>query len=158
MAGASQGATVPCELLEWDSEHFGFPIARVASDALTPHTAEAIDDWARQGNPLPLLPGGYRRCGDRPGRGPHGYRMVDLRVTDRRSMEGVGQLPTGGPETMVREAVEEDLDYLRPLAGRSHRTSRFYFDGRFPQERCDALYPAWVERGFRDPDRTSWSR
>ncbi len=91
---------------------------------------------------MPLLPGGRRGCGYRPG----GGRL--------RSMQGVAQLPATGPESMeIREAGERDLDHLRELAARSHTGSRFYFDGGFERDRCDALYQAWVEQGLRDPER-----
>jgi GNAT superfamily N-acetyltransferase len=155
MAGTSdETETVPCELLEWDSEHFGFPIARVAGETLTPHRAEAIDDWCiDQGiRCLYFLADADDAETARVAAG-HGYRVVDLRITVRHSMEGLDQLPVS-PLVTVREADEDELGYLRQLATRSHRASRFYFDGGFPRERCDQLYEAWVERGFRDPDRT----
>jgi RimJ/RimL family protein N-acetyltransferase len=155
--GASETATVPCELLDWDSEHFGFPIARVPGRSLTPRTAEAIDRWClEQGIRCLYLfadPGDAETARVAAG---HGYRVVDVRIKFRHSMEGLDRLPLAidGPETMtVREANEGELDSLRRLAARSHFGSRFYFDGGFPRERCDALYEAWVERAFRDPDR-----
>jgi len=82
----------------------------------------------------------------------HGFRVVDVRLIARRSYEGLLELSTG-PELEAREATETDLAFARDLAARSHRTSRFYFDGNFPRDRCDALYEEWVERGSRDPDR-----
>jgi GNAT superfamily N-acetyltransferase len=157
MAGVSEATeTLPCELLEWDSGHFGFPIARVAGDTLTPDSAEAIDEWCiEQGiRCLYFLADADDAETARVAAG-HGYRVVDLRVTIRFSIERVAQLPSALPEFMeVRDATEEDRDFLLPLAARSHRETRFYFDGGFPRERCDALYQAWIERGFRDPDRT----
>src|SRR3954463_4929790 len=35
----------PCELLEWDSEHFDFPIARVRAGELTESSMEEVDAW-----------------------------------------------------------------------------------------------------------------
>jgi len=155
MTAESRASTAaPCELLDWDSRHFGFPIARVAGYALDAERARAIDEW----------------CGDRGVRcaylladaeddetariaEQHNYRRVDERVTVRRSMEGVEKLALGGPEEMeIREATERELDSLRDLASRSHEGSRFYVDPGFPRERSDALYAAWVERGLRHPD------
>lgn len=156
MASASEEAeTLPCELLEWDSEHFGFPIGRVAGDTLTPDGAEAIDDWCvDQGIRCLYFLAPAEDADTARIAADHGFRVVDLRVTIRRSLEGVAQLPSAAPRTMeVREATDGDLDYLRGLAARSHQGSRFYFDGGFTRERCDALYRAWIERGFRDPDR-----
>jgi len=84
----------------------------------------------------------------------HDFHVVDLRVIARRSLEDVAQLPEGPKAVAVREAAEEDWDYLVGLATRSHYASRFYLDRGFPRDRCDALYQAWMERGLRDPSRT----
>lgn len=155
MAGADEGTIAPpCELLEWDSEHFGFPIARILGNTLTPQRAEAVDEWCTDRGIRCLY---FAADGNDPETAgmaaDHEFRVVDVRLIARRSYEGLLDLP-GGPESVtVREAAGGDLDYARWLAARSHRTSRFYFDGNFPEERCDALYEAWVERGARDPER-----
>jgi GNAT superfamily N-acetyltransferase len=157
MAGASDSTrAVSCDLLEWDSEHFGFPIAQVTGDTLTAESAEAIDDWCADHGIRCLYfladPGDPETARVA---AAHGYRLVDVRITMRRSLEGIGELPLGGPENLaIRAATEAEHEYVRALAARSHRGSRFYFDGGFPAERCDALYEAWMERGLRDPERT----
>jgi GNAT superfamily N-acetyltransferase len=155
MAAESQGsAAAPCELLEWDSEHFGFPIARIAGTTLTESSAEAADAWCLDQGVRCLY---FVADADEPETGrvaaAHGFRMVDTRIIVRRSYDGLLDLPAGPEEVTTREATEEDLDYARRLAARSHHASRFYFDGGFPEDRCDALYEAWVERAARDPER-----
>ena len=65
----------------------------------------------------------------------------------------VAELRFEGPRWDGRGEAPRRARHLRELAARSHRGTRFYFDGGFPTERCDALYEAWIERGFRDPDR-----
>ena len=57
-----------------------------------------------------------------------------------------------GPLT-IRRANEADLEVLRPLARTSHRSTRFYFDGGFPVDRCDELYARWIERALAEPER-----
>jgi dTDP-4-amino-4,6-dideoxy-D-galactose acyltransferase len=153
--GVESGRTAPCSLLEWDSRHFGFPIGQVAGQTLTPQSAEAVDDWCvDQGIRCLYLLADADDAETAEVAASRGYREVDVRVTARRSMEGLAELPLRGPETMeIRDAGERELDQLLVLAGRSHHGSRFYADGAFPRERCDALYRAWVERGFRDPER-----
>jgi GNAT superfamily N-acetyltransferase len=142
-----------CELLEWDSEHFGFPIARVSAETLTTESAEAIDEWCiDQGVRCLYFLADAEDVPTAQIAASHGYRAVDLRATVGRSTEGVPRLPSSGPGKIeIREAREGDLNRLRELAAISHRHTRFYLDGSFPPERCDALYEAWVERGFRDP-------
>lgn len=155
LTGSATPTESPCELLEWDSEHFGFPIARAQVANLDEEIAAAIDRW----------------CGDRGIRclyflvdaddaptarlaAERGYRVVDVRVTVERSLEGVERLPRLPDWMATREADRSDLGFVRALAARGHHGSRFYFDGGFPRELCDALYVKWVERGLRDPART----
>jgi GNAT superfamily N-acetyltransferase len=154
--GASAGtAAPPCQLVEWDSEHFGVPIGRVTAAALTPASADAIDRWCLdQGIRCLYFLADARDAESARVAFEYGYRFVDVRITAARSYQGVAELPSYGPAGLtVREADEEDLDFALDLAVRSHRASRFYFDRNFPTERCDALYRLWVERGFRDPER-----
>jgi GNAT superfamily N-acetyltransferase len=155
MAGTSDATrTTPCQALEWDSAHFGFPIARVTGNALTEESAEAVDDWCRDNGIRCLYLCG--NAGDAETAriaAAHGFRVVDVRVISRRSYVGLLEQP-GGPESVtVRQATEADLAFARDLATRSHHATRFYFDGKFPRDRCDALYEAWIERGSRDPER-----
>jgi GNAT superfamily N-acetyltransferase len=143
-----------CELLDWDSEHFGFPIARVLAGTLTSASAQAIDAWCIERGIRCLY---FLADGDDPETArlaaEHGFRVVDIRVTTRRSYEGLLDLHQGPEEVRMREATDTDLEYARRLAARAHHNSRFYFDGGFPKDRCDALYEAWVERAVRDPER-----
>ena len=154
--GASAGtAAPPCQLVEWDSEHFDLPIGKVTAAALTPGGADAIDRWCLdQGIRCLYFLADASDAESARVAFEHGYRFVDVRITCARFYQGVEDLPSYGPEGLtVREADEGDLDFALDLAARSHRTSRFYFDGMFPTERCDVLYRSWVERGFRDPER-----
>jgi dTDP-4-amino-4,6-dideoxy-D-galactose acyltransferase len=141
----------PCELLEWDSDFFGFPIARVREPALDPKTAGKIDDWCAEHGVrcLYLLLGG-----DDPDSAriavEHDFRLVDIRLTLRRGLEGI---PEADPNVPIRDAEERDVPALAKLAAQSHRDSRFYQDDGFPRERCDELYATWVAEAAPDPGR-----
>jgi GNAT superfamily N-acetyltransferase len=154
-SGASAGIeTQRCELLEWDTEHFGFPIARVIGDRLTASSADAIDDWCRERRIRCLYFLAHPEDAETARMAAsHGYRMVDVRRTACRSYDGLLELHAGSEAVSVREGTEEDLGFARGLAARSHHATRFYVDGRFPRDRCDALYAAFVERGVRDRER-----
>lgn len=144
----------PCRLLDWDSEHFGFPIAQVVSGKLTESNADAVDEWcAEQAVRCLYLAADSDDAETARVAAARGFRMVDIKITTRRSYEGLLDLPQGPEEVSVREAIDGDLEYARRLAARSHHSSRFYFDGNFPEDRCDAMYEAWIERGARDPER-----
>lgn len=155
MPGDSVSATTaPCEALEWDSEHFGFPVARVRAGALTREGVEAVDESCRERGIRCVYLCTDAADAETPRvAAANGFRVVDVLVISRRSYEGLFDLPSGPAALTVREATGDDLEFARDLAARSHHTSRFYFDGNFPRDRCDALYEAWVERGHRDPER-----
>ena len=120
------------ELLEWDSEFFGIPIARIDVGAFTPDFERAVKPWCA-----------LHRIACLYVLGPSGADAppVDLRVTYDSDIDGVEE------ETpAVRPALAEDIPALEPIARMSHRDSRFYADGRFDASRCDDLYATWIRR------------
>lgn len=156
MTPASAAGSAPARVLEWDSEHFGFPIAQVEGSTLTPERVEAVDRWCRERGIrcLYLLAAcDHAETGRLAFR--HGYRLVDVRVIVRHAHDGLDRLSSLVPDGLsVREGAEEDRDWAMELAARSHRNSRFYSDGNFPLDRCDDLYRAWIARALDDPERT----
>lgn len=145
----------PCELLPWDSAHFGITIAKVRGGRLDGAQAASIDRWCLDEEVRCLY---FLADSDDPETSraatAHGYRFVDVRVTLAHRLEGLGDRSWAAGPASVREAAEKDLPTLCGLAARSHRSTRFYCDGGFPPERCDELYARWVERGVRDPGHT----
>ena len=132
------------EELPWDSEHFGLKIGRVTQSSAD--TPERAVQWAtaRGLDCLYLL----ADSGDAEtlrSAAAAGFRMVDIRVTLSAG------IPATGDQAGIRAAVTDDFPLLARLAARSHRDSRFYADGRFPRDRCDALFAAWIERSCTDP-------
>jgi len=137
------------EVLEWDSEFFGLRIGRVRTPDLTPEAAPRLAAWARAHalRCVYFLVDAVDSASIRTAE-EIGFRHVDVRVTRGRSLRGPLESP---PE--VEAAREDDLPALREIARRSHRASRFYQDPGFPDDRCDALYERWLERGFEEPDQ-----
>ena len=134
-----------CRLLGWDSEFFGFPIARVCGDQLDRELAAEIDRWCRDRQIACLYfladsrDPGTARCAE-----DSGYRLVDVRVTLDSEL---GEPRDGAfdPSTLGRA---EDLDDLVAIARVAHEDSRFYADAGFPRERCAALYETWIRKSF----------
>jgi ribosomal protein S18 acetylase RimI-like enzyme len=150
----------PCELLPWDSEHFRVPIARVRADLLDRELVEAADRWCVENRIacLYLLArSDHRETGQLASEA--GFQLTDVRVTYQRRLAPEGKsassdLPRSlGKGVLVRVAERRDLGPMRELAGRSHRTGRFHFDGHLPAERCDELYRRWIERDLESPER-----
>lgn len=135
-------------VLDWDSEFFGFRIARATAAPSAEALARTLQECARQEvRCLYFLAdagdfGTIRLLED------HGFRFADLRATLIRQAPGLSEIPG------VRRARPEDLPALRAIARVSHRNSRFYVDSNFPRDRCDALYDTWITKsvveGFAD--------
>src|SRR3990172_5714200 len=112
----------PCELLEWDTDFFGFRVARVRGETLTPERARPIDAWCRQAGVRCLYflsraddPDTTRLAED------HHFRLVDMRVTFARSVANGSQLPGDRPDNhaLVRPAQPNDLRVLQDIARHS---------------------------------------
>jgi dTDP-4-amino-4,6-dideoxy-D-galactose acyltransferase len=130
----------PAELLPWDSEHFGVRIARAAAGGLDPGK---LDRWCGEHavDCVYLLADAEDRD-TLAGAAAAGFAVVDVRLTFDRPAPAAPAAAAEG----VRPAHADDLPALRAIARRAYTDSRFYFDRRFPRQRCDALYERWIER------------
>jgi ribosomal protein S18 acetylase RimI-like enzyme len=73
----------------------------------------------------------------------HGFQLVDIRITLERRIKPDEEF---GASDSVRTVRDLDLGALKTIARTAHVDSRFFFDSHFPEERCEALYEAWIER------------
>jgi dTDP-4-amino-4,6-dideoxy-D-galactose acyltransferase len=138
-------APPPCRRLDWDSEFFGLRIGRVTTPRLTAAELDRVREWAARhavdclfwlgdlGDPESLR---TAQAG--------GFRLTDVRLELSRELDE-RSAPPGADAADVRPFRADDLPRLREIARTSHTDSRFYQDGRFPRERCDALYERWLE-------------
>ncbi len=139
----------PCERLEWDSQFFGFDIARVRGDTLTAELADRIDAWCHPAGVRCLY---FLSRADDPittqAAEAHAFQLVDIRMVFERQLPNGGlasnNLPNGS--IMVRLARPDDLPALQCIARRGYMDTRFHFDTRFPRRLSDALYETWIRR------------
>jgi dTDP-4-amino-4,6-dideoxy-D-galactose acyltransferase len=143
-----------CQFLNWDSDFFGYRIARVGPNRLNSGTIEEILKWCKA-NHIDCLyflaeaddPDTVNLAED------NSFRFVDIRLTLDKTLE---QNPAAGEndaQSIIRPFTPEDVPTLRAIAKASHQDSRFYFDSNFPASRCDALYEMWIEKscyGYAD--------
>jgi ribosomal protein S18 acetylase RimI-like enzyme len=141
-------AAGPCELLPWDSEHFGIGVARVLAQRLDDADLERAITWAAANDVacLYLLADAddaatWRLAASR------GFRFVDLRMTMGRRLTDVQRGPGSGKVT-VRPAQPDDEPKLLEMARAGHVDSRFYADGRFDPSAVAALYERWMRRSL----------
>jgi ribosomal protein S18 acetylase RimI-like enzyme len=135
-----------CELLEWDTDFFGFRIARVLGDRLGKARARAIERWCF-GNKVRCLYFEARADDQETVRtaSSFGYDLVDHPVILTRPLDH----ESAGEVEGTRTAVKDDLPALTAIARASFSTSRYYFDPRFTSEQCDRLYAEWVRASVR---------
>jgi dTDP-4-amino-4,6-dideoxy-D-galactose acyltransferase len=142
-------AAEPCELLPWDSNWFGFTVAKVRGDLLTSERAREIEDWCRQKKVRCLY--FLAQSNDKQTKQSAeeaGYQLVDIRLTFEREVAPPG---TGRIIASIRKARQDDLPSVKRLARTEFHDTRFYFDSNIPVDRADALYERWVEQAMEDP-------
>lgn len=138
------------ELLAWDSEHFGVPIARVCDPSGPAQMRAAVDaaeslgvrcltalvkaDWTEA----------IATAEDQ------GFRCYDVRIDlDRQIERAQGTLADEG----LRLATDADFSHLEPIAQQRFSVTRFAADPHFPEELTRDLYVEWLRRGHRDESR-----
>jgi dTDP-4-amino-4,6-dideoxy-D-galactose acyltransferase len=136
------------QYLEWDSNFFGYRIARVLTSRLNEQSAGQIRSWcdSQSIDCLYFLADSDHAETVRLAEQAH-FHLVDVRVT--LAMKLASWVPSGPVQDYVRCFKEEDLPALRAIARVSHRDSRFYYDENLPHSLCDALYEAWIENSAR---------
>ncbi len=141
---APQGAPGRLRLLEWDTEFFGRRIASVTAPGLDAGDLAACVEEARAQRIecvyilSDIEAHAAIRAAERAG-----ATLVDVRMTFERDLGGLEAAPD---DDGVRPSRPTDVSALRALAARSHGSSRFYVDGRFPPRLCDELFATWVQK------------
>ena len=134
-----------CQILEWDSSFFGFPVARVTAARMDGDELQSVIEWcARQRVRCLYLLAAADDASTARAAEDRGFHLADVRVTLGWPAAPLDSAPADG----IRPAREEDLDELAAIAGSSHTDSRFYFDPGFPRDRCAALYETWIRTSY----------
>jgi GNAT superfamily N-acetyltransferase len=137
--------------LPWDSEHFGFAIARLHGSELSPENLRTEIEtaqesgirclyWLANENAVAALP-----------RSPS-IKVLDTRVTYSCLLRNSAYQSEPG-WIGARTAQSQDLAALLRMASISHANTRFFEDDSFPVDRARSLYSVWIEKAFSDPDQ-----
>lgn len=140
-----------CKRLTWDSDHFGFAIARVDSPLTQP---SAVIPWcASNAIRCAYLTVGV---GDQAGIAwaeKNSFGLFDVRMEFEISLIGSGPAPTLGTATPTRGTttptrlfVHKDVPALVRESPALFTHSHFFVDERFPRNRVNRLYEMWMER------------
>jgi dTDP-4-amino-4,6-dideoxy-D-galactose acyltransferase len=147
-------AAAVCERLEWDSDFFGYKIARYRKPRCLRGDAAALRAECaahRIDCAYVLVDADDTRSIDVLQRELRAY-FADARITFAGSVEDT-RLASGSWADTVRPANDADIPALIEIASVSHRDTRFYADRHFDPGLCNHLYEVWIEkscRGFAD--------
>jgi dTDP-4-amino-4,6-dideoxy-D-galactose acyltransferase len=137
-----------CTLLPWDTEHWGFPVARLNETTLTEEIAAKAIQWCEKHRIKCLyFAADGRRAETLQLAEKHGFRFVDVRVDLERGLHDASANIADGA---CREAVPQDLPAIEQLARTAHEDSRFFKDTSFDRATAGDLYAIWIARDLRE--------
>jgi GNAT superfamily N-acetyltransferase len=134
-------------ILEWDSDFFGFRIARAFEGQFAEASGRIVEECARQSVRCLYF---LAEAGDIATirlLEQQGFGFADVRLTLIHRSPGAGQPPE---IPGIRRVRAEDLPALERTARASHHDTRFYADPHFPRYRCDALYATWITKSCNE--------
>jgi GNAT superfamily N-acetyltransferase len=138
--------------LSWDSQHFGFPVAQIASPTLS--DAE-LRDALRQARAYGTRLVYWATRPDRPVPDAllreYGGVLADRKLTFRAELSSPACFPT--PPVAGIQVQEYPpgpaSDGLQGLALAAGHLSRFIVDPRMPRQQAENLYRTWMQRSAR---------
>ncbi len=138
--------------LPWDSAHFGVSIARAKVSQLADASQlESLLAWCRERDVACLY---FLSDDDATTRAlleGAGADHVDERVTMAQDLSDTEAQLARPRDPRIRLVRPEDVEVLVEMTREGYRgVTRFYQDGRFAQDRCDALYMIWTRRSMEE--------
>ena len=145
MAPTSESSDAGFDVLPWDSEVFGFPVARVRDSVRAAESlARAIDVLRDHSVQLAYYSFPWDDAGLREIAREQGGRLVDRKVTySADCREIVADQPSAGVDVVRYEPDEPDESLIR-LARQSGEYSRFRTDPQVESRVFEHIYDAWI--------------
>lgn len=133
----------PGKMLDWDTEFFGVPIAKIEGDHLTDEVIAQVWQWSRDHRIACL----YFLCAADDDQSvaiaeQTGFHLVDVRMDLSWRVQAV----TNDSKIEVRRFQLPDLSPLQEIARSAYESTRFYYDHHFPRALVSGLYRAWITK------------
>lgn len=136
-----------CHILDWDSNHFDYKIAKTDLHRLTDNSAHSLISWCYENGVDCLY---FLADADDietvTVAESYNFHFIDVRVTLGRDLIKCNFIPAGN----IRLAQPEDISILRDLV--TFSDSRFYYDTHL-RSKADNLFRIWIEKscdGYAD--------
>jgi dTDP-4-amino-4,6-dideoxy-D-galactose acyltransferase len=130
--------------LDWDSEHFGFPVGRIAGDVGDIELQAGLDQARNRAFRLIYWATAPDREAPPQLLAEFNGRLVDRKVTFARGLCDVDRAVPSGGLTIVPFGQAEVSDELTDLAIAAGEYSRFAVDPRIPRDRFEEMYRIWI--------------
>jgi dTDP-4-amino-4,6-dideoxy-D-galactose acyltransferase len=144
----------PCQLLEWDTDFFGFRIACVCAHRIDKIQLESILHWCAVHRIECLYfladPNDYRtiRMAE-----AGKFLLVDVRVEMMRRFECNRPICLHQSDRfagIVRAHEDRDVELLKDISRNSITQTRFLMDSGFPVNLSREMYATWIEQSCKD--------
>ena len=137
-----------CEMLPWDSEFWGIPVARLRGAELTAEESDRVLVWCRDRDVRCL----YFAANGSSGRtlevaAQAGFAFVDVRLD--LDME-VRSSPPAAVDVACTRADPRETHLLVEMARTAYDDTRFLKDSRFDRGRAAELYARWIAQDVRE--------
>ena len=137
--------------LDWDSTFFDMKIAKIVDNYIEPNSLEDAFVWCNS-HKIDCL---YFLCDSDSITSitlaeENKFHLVDIRITFRKTENLVPSELDLKFQANIRDYVVDDIPRLKAMAKESFRFTRFYNDGNFERDRCDALYETWAEKATHE--------
>ena len=135
--------------LEWDSNFFGFPIARLDGGRLTKEMAADVDLWCKtKGIRCLYFMTDFLDPSTVEIAQQFGYKVVNIRIELRLRIQDYRFTPQNKSVVEIRQGEISDLEFLLPIVDESFPYSRFIIDRNFDANRSKELYRIWLRNTF----------
>ena len=155
----SDGATLDCFQVPWDSSIFGFPVAQISRiDLGDPERPSAgllasFDAWCSdRAVRLVSCRLDHTQLRESMALEAHGFRFVEMVYEPR--LDDLADIATPRHVIDVSEATQDDLPAIEMVASHAFTTGRFLLDHRLPPDLSDRRYSTWVRSAFESTEQT----
>ena len=135
-------------LLQWDSQFFGFAVAQIYGNQINKYAIKEIFEFC-DSNKVKLL---QFKC-DNHDRASvllaeqNRFHFADTRMNySLKINRGQFQLPDSVIDYSFRLGEKRDLPILEDIAQDLYLESRYHFDKNFPQDRVRFFYSNWIKK------------